>query len=108
MIRTKLLPLGAKLKDLAVRSKSLLAGGAVCAALAGGLLYPASAQAWWGPGWGWHAGWGWHTGWAWRPGVAIGVAPVVVGAPAYPAPGYRWVPAHYTWNGYFVSGHWAY
>jgi hypothetical protein len=96
-----LLPRGAMLKDLIVRSKKLLAGGAVCAALAAGVLFPSSAQAYWGPGWGWHAGWGW------RPGVVVGVAPVV-GAPVYPAPGYRWVPAHYTWNGYFVPGHWAY
>jgi hypothetical protein len=102
MTIAKLLPRGAILKDLFSRSKKLVVGGAVSAALAVGLLYPASAEAWWGPGWGWHAGW------AWRPGVAVGVAPVVVGAPVYPAPGYRWIPGHYTWNGYFVPGHWAY
>jgi hypothetical protein len=102
MSLAKLLPRGATLKDLAVRSKKLLAGGAVCAALAIGALFPSSAQAYWGPGWGWHAGL------AWRPGFAVGVAPVVVGAPVYAAPAYRWVPAHYTWRGFYVPGHWAY
>jgi hypothetical protein len=88
MSLAKLLPRGAMLKDLAVRSKKLLAGGAVYAALAIGALFPSSAQAYWGPGW----GWGWHAGWAWHPGFAV--APVVVGAPVYAAPAYRWVPAH--------------
>jgi hypothetical protein len=102
MSLAKLLPRGAMLKDLVVRSKNLVAGAAVFAALAGGLFYPTSAQAWWGPGWGWHAGW------AWRPGVVVTVPPVAVGAPVYAAPAHRWVPAHYSWNGYFIPGHWAY
>jgi hypothetical protein len=92
------------------RWKRLLAGGAICAALATALI-PAPAQAWWGYGWGWHAGWGWRgwgwRGWGWGPGVVIGVPPVVVGAPAY-APPARWVPPHYAWNGAYVPGHWAY
>src|SRR4051812_45747063 len=104
MALAKLLPRGAMIKDIVTRSKKLMAGGAMCAALAAGALFPSSAQAHWGPGW----GWGWRVGWGWRPGVAIGFAPVVVGAPGYPVPAYRWVPPHYTWNGYFVPGHWAY
>lgn len=107
MIRKILLPLGAKLKELAGRPKKLLAGVATLV-LAGGLLVPSPAQAWWGPGWGWHSGWGWHAGWAWRPGIVIGVPPVAVAAPAYPVPACRWVPAHYTWNGYYIPGHWRY
>ncbi len=94
---------GAILKSLAVRSKKLLAGGAVCAALAV-VLFPAPAHAWWGPGWGWRGGWGW----GWRPGVVIGVPPVVVGGPVYAPSPYRWVPPHYTPSGWFVPGHWAY
>ncbi len=102
MIRKILLPLGVKLKELAGRTKKVAAATTMLVALAGGALFPSSAQAWWGPGWGWHAGWGW------RPGVVIGVPPLVVGAPVYPVPGYRWVPAHYTWNGYYIPGHWGY
>jgi hypothetical protein len=49
MTRAKLFPRGVSLKDFLVRSKKLLAGGAVCATLAMGLLFPASAQAYWGP-----------------------------------------------------------
>lgn len=102
MIRKILLPLGAKLKALIGSRKRLLGATAIFAALAGGLFFPSSAEAWWGPWWGWHAGWGW------RPGVVIGVPPVAVVPPVYPAPGYRWVPGHYTPYGYYVPGHWVY
>ena len=82
--------------------------GAVAAAFALPALAPSPAQAWWGPGYGWH-----HPGWGWRrpvvvvPGPVYGPRPYVVGTPVY-APGYHWIPPHYTPGGYFVRGHWGY
>ncbi len=40
MTITKLLPRGTFLAEVFTRSKKLLAGGVVCAALAAGLLFP--------------------------------------------------------------------
>ena len=101
------------LKGLIARFRRVLAGAALCAAVALPVLTPSPAEAWWGPGW--------HAGWGWRGGVAIGLPPVVVGAPVYaPPPAYypyapayayappywRWVPAYRAANGVFVGGHW--
>ncbi len=76
--------------------KRLVLGGAVAAAVAIPLLAPSQADAWWGPRWGWHGG--------------VIVAPrVVVGFPApYAYPPVHWIPAHYTYWGAFVPGHWGY
>ena len=91
--------------------KNLLLGGALCAAVAGPLLTPAPAQAWWGRhgyGYGWHGGWaGWHGGWGWRGGVVIG-APVVVTPPVVYAAPYRFIPGHYVPGGFWVAPHWGY
>ncbi len=97
---------GEKSRSATGRSKRLLVGGAVFAALAVGTLYPPPAQAWWGWRGGW--GWGWRGGWGWRPGLVVGVPPVVWAPPAYAPTPYRWVPAHYAPNGVYVPGHWAY
>ena len=91
------------------RLKSLLAGGALSAAVAVALLTPAPAQAWWARGgYGWHGGWaGWHGGWGLRGGVVVG-APVVVAPPvAYGAP-YRFIPGRYAPGGFWVAPHWGY
>ncbi len=92
--------------------KKMTIGGLLAACVAGPLLAPSPAQAWWArPGW----GWGWHGGWGWRGGVFIGgpafvAAPPVVVAPpvAYaPAP-YRFIPGHYDPWGRWVPPHWGY
>jgi hypothetical protein len=109
------------IRTLWARARRWLAGAGIGLALLAPVMLPRPAEAWWGPGWGWHAGWaGW--GWGWHPGIAIGLPPVVVGAPVYaaypyayaypPAPvypygyPYHWVPAHVAPNGVWVAGHW--
>jgi hypothetical protein len=94
------------LKELSVRSRRLVAGAALCAAVLLPVIIAKPAEAWWGPGWGWHGG------------VAIALPPVIVGAPppppyypyvpvyAYPPPYWHWVPEHREANGVVVAGHW--
>ena len=98
------------LKGVLARSRTLAASAAVCAAILLPVLTPKPAQAWWGPGWGWHGG------------IAIGLPPVVVGAPVYPVlpyayypyppayayaqPYWHWVPEHRDANGTIIGGHW--
>lgn len=79
--------------------KSLILSGTAAAAFALAVAAPTSANAWWGP----------------RFRVGVVVPPVVIGRPgvvgapvvAYPV-GYRWIPAHYTYWGAYVPGHWGY
>ncbi len=92
------------------RSRRSIASIVVCAAAVLVVMAPKPAAAWWGPGWGW------------RGGFVVGVPPVVVGAPVYPAvpypyypyapayayapPYWHWVPWHRAPNGVIVAGHW--
>jgi hypothetical protein len=93
------------LKSLYARSKRVVVGAALCAAIAMPSLAPKPAQAWWGPGW--------------HGGFVVGLPPVVVGPPvpapvaypypypyAYPPPYWHWVPAYHNAAGILVEGHW--
>ena len=56
-----------------------------------------------------HAWWGWRHGHRiWFPPAVVVAGPPVVVARPYPYYPYRhWVPAHYTYRGFYVPGHWG-
>lgn len=91
---------------VAARCRRFAVGVAIAAAAVLTVLTPKAAQAWWGPGW--------------RGGIVVGLPPVVVGPPVYPAapypyysytpayavPYWHWVPEYRAANGTVVAGHW--
>ncbi|MCF3948131.1 hypothetical protein AiwAL_15640 [Acidiphilium sp. AL] len=77
------------------------------AAVAGALMVPHPAYAWWRP----HPWWGPRFGIGITVPLAIPAPPpayAYYGPPAYYAPRARvWIPPHYNWAGAYIPGHWV-
>jgi hypothetical protein len=110
------------LKRIASRLRRAALPLVICAIAAAPLIAasPARADDWHGHGGGgwhgdhdWHGGPRWHGGWhgGWGGGVVI-APPVVVAPPPvvvapYPYYYHHWVPGFYTWDGFWIPGHWV-